>query len=158
VLDTTGAGDAFTVAFAHAVLSGFSLPRAVAYANIAGAIAALSVGAQGALLRHQEILTRLEAREVEKAAKVAAKLTRSGKRVKPKEPPKPVPVEIAPKPESNVAAPKPVSNVAAPKPVSNVAAPKPVSIKPVPTEQGILEVAPAPEPEEPKKRGRKRAG
>jgi ribokinase len=128
VVDTTGAGDAFTVAFAHAVLSGLALPRAVSYANIAGALVALSVGAQGATLQHPDIWARLEERETQKAARAAARQTRSGKRVKPKDPPKPEP---------------------AAKPV--VAAPKPVPVVPKPEE-------PVAEPEEPKKRGRKRAG
>jgi ribokinase len=59
VADTTGAGDGFTVAFAHAVLSGYDLPRAVRYANIAGALVATSVGAQGSNLTHADILERL---------------------------------------------------------------------------------------------------
>jgi ribokinase len=60
VADTTGAGDGFTAAFAHAVLSGYDLPRAVRYANIAGALVATSIGAQGSLLTHADILERLE--------------------------------------------------------------------------------------------------
>jgi ribokinase len=139
VADTTGAGDAFTVAFAHAVLSGFTLPKAVSYANIAGALAALAVGAQGAKLNHQDILARLEEREAQKAAKAAAKQTRSGKRVKPKDPPKPV-LETVQKPVLETVQ-KPV--------LETVAKP-------------LLEPAPesvvTPIPEEPKKRGRKRAG
>jgi ribokinase len=130
VVDTTGAGDAFTVAFAHAVLLGFALPRAVSYANVAGALAALAVGAQGATLQHPDILLRLEEREAQRAARLAAKQTRSGKRVKPKEAPKPVVATTAPKPVLEPA----------PKPVV-AAQPEPVA-----------------EPEEPKKRGRKRAG
>jgi ribokinase len=126
VLDTTGAGDAFTVAFAHAVLLGFALPRAVSYANVAGALAALAVGAQGAILQHSNILARLEEREVQKAARAAAKQTRSGKRMKPKEVPKPV-LEPAPVAQPMLATPKP-------------------------------ELESEPAPEEPKKRGRKRAG
>ena len=102
VADTTGAGDAFTAAFAHAVFAGFALPRAVAYANIAGALAALAVGGQGTRLVHADILARLEELEATRAAQVVAKQTRSGKRVKPKDaapisaPIKPVPVKLNP--------------------------------------------------------------
>jgi ribokinase len=128
VLDTTGAGDAFTAAFAHAVLSGFALSRAVSYANVAGALAALAVGAQGATLHHPDILSRLEEREAQKAARLAAKQTRSGKRVKPKEAPKSMTVSSKPEPVAILSKPEPVAT-----------APEPVA-------------------EEPKKRGRKRAG
>ena len=46
VVDSTGAGDTFTAAFAHAVLSGLSLAQAARVANAAGALAATAVGAQ----------------------------------------------------------------------------------------------------------------
>lgn len=46
VVDSTGAGDTFTATFAHAVLSGSSLSDAAKAANIAGALAATSFGAQ----------------------------------------------------------------------------------------------------------------
>jgi ribokinase len=46
VVDSTGAGDTFTAAFAHAVLNGAPLPRAARAANAAGALAATTVGAQ----------------------------------------------------------------------------------------------------------------
>ncbi len=139
VLDTTGAGDAFTVAFAHAVLSDFTLSRAVAYANIAGAMAAQAIGAQGATLDHTQIVEHLTEREAEKAARVLAKQTRSGKRIKPKD-----------------------TSLATPIKVVAAKAPAPVPSKPpVPTKvpSQSLETPPAPiiEPEEPKKRGRKRA-
>ncbi len=139
VLDTTGAGDAFTVAFAHAVLSNFTLSRAVAYANIAGAMAAQAIGAQGATLNHAQIVEHLLEREAEKAARVLAKQTRSGKRIKPKD-----------------------TSLATPIKVVATKAPAPVPSKPpVPTKvpSQSLETPPAPivEPEEPKKRGRKRA-
>ncbi|GAA5500939.1 putative sugar kinase YdjH [Deinococcus xinjiangensis] len=52
VLDSTGAGDTFTAAFAHAILSGQSLAQAARAANAAGALAATAVGAQS-----QEITT-----------------------------------------------------------------------------------------------------
>jgi ribokinase len=132
VLDTTGAGDAFTVAFAHAVLSDFTLPRAVAYANIAGAMAAQAVGAQGATLEHAQILEVLNEREAEKAAKVLAKQTRSGKRIKPK--------------DTSLAAP---NKTVLPSKAPVVKTLEPTAPSPV--------VQAEPEPEEPKKRGRKRA-
>ena len=59
VVDTTGAGDGFTAAFAHAVLSGYPLPDAVRYANIAGALVATSIGAQGSAMTDAEIVKRL---------------------------------------------------------------------------------------------------
>ena len=59
VVDTTGAGDAFTAAFAHAILSGYDMRRAARYANIAGALVATTVGAQSAKLVHENILERL---------------------------------------------------------------------------------------------------
>ncbi len=143
VLDTTGAGDAFTVAFAHAVLSDFTLSRAVAYANIAGAMAAQAIGAQGAELKHEVIYEILIEREALRAAKVLAKQTRAGKRLKPKEIAAVTPVVVVPKAVAPVS-----SKVVAP--VSNLAAP--VIKKP------SLEVKiPEPALEEPKKRGRKRA-
>lgn len=46
VLDSTGAGDTFTAAFAHAILNGKTLAQAARAANAAGALAATAVGAQ----------------------------------------------------------------------------------------------------------------
>lgn len=46
VVDSTGAGDTFTAAFAHCVLKGQSLAQAARAANVAGALASTSVGAQ----------------------------------------------------------------------------------------------------------------
>lgn len=46
VVDSTGAGDTFTAAFAHAVLTGQTLAQAARTANAAGALAATRVGAQ----------------------------------------------------------------------------------------------------------------
>ncbi|GBF04850.1 PfkB protein [Deinococcus aerius] len=46
VVDSTGAGDTFTAAFAHAVLTGQPLAQAARTANAAGALAATRVGAQ----------------------------------------------------------------------------------------------------------------
>ncbi len=46
VVDSTGAGDTFTAAFAHAVLSGSGMAQAARAANMAGALSATSFGAQ----------------------------------------------------------------------------------------------------------------
>jgi ribokinase len=80
VADTTGAGDGFTAAFAHAVLSGYDLPRAVRYANVAGALVATSIGAQGSQMTHTDILERLR---------------EGGDPVKPVAPAKPKPLAVA---------------------------------------------------------------
>jgi ribokinase len=132
IQDTTGAGDAFTVAFAHAVLSQYTLSKAVAYANIAGAIAAQAIGAQGAKLEHNQIQEILEEREAIKAARVLAKQTRAGKRIKPKEP---LVIKTPPSPSKPMPAIIPAKAPAKPE----------------------VKAEPIPEPEEPKKRGRKRA-
>ncbi|GGR44207.1 sugar kinase [Deinococcus seoulensis] len=50
VVDSTGAGDTFTAAFAHAILSGCSMPEAARAANTAGALAATGIGAQETLI------------------------------------------------------------------------------------------------------------
>jgi ribokinase len=50
IVDTTGAGDAFTAAFASAVMQGHDLLLAARQANLAGALAATAVGAQGRLV------------------------------------------------------------------------------------------------------------
>ncbi|MEY4531086.1 MAG: hypothetical protein RLZZ156_1807 [Deinococcota bacterium] len=146
VLDTTGAGDAFTVAFAHAVLSDFTLPRAVAYANIAGAMAAQAIGAQGAILDHTQIVEHLTEREAEKAARVLAKQTRSGKRVKPKDNSLTTPMKTI------------IAKTPAPSKPLVTAPSKPAMPTKTPNQILRLEPPPAPiaEPEEPKKRGRKR--
>lgn len=46
VIDSTGAGDYYTAAFAHAVMSGFDLLTAARMANVAGALNTTKVGAQ----------------------------------------------------------------------------------------------------------------
>jgi ribokinase len=84
VADTTGAGDGFTVAFAHAVLSGYDLPRAVRYANIAGALVATSIGAQGSNLTHADILERM--REAPETVKPTAPKESTPKEAAPKKP------------------------------------------------------------------------
>ena len=49
VVDTTAAGDAFTGAMAVALAEGRALPRAVRFANAAGALCCTRLGAQPAL-------------------------------------------------------------------------------------------------------------
>jgi len=46
VVDSTGAGDYYTAAFAHAVMNGFDLLTAARIANVAGALNTTRVGAQ----------------------------------------------------------------------------------------------------------------
>lgn len=55
IVDSTGAGDAYTAAFAHALLSGRSPLEAGRLANLAGALAATGLGAQGRLLRLEDL-------------------------------------------------------------------------------------------------------
>jgi ribokinase len=61
VVDSTGSGDAFTAAFAHALLSGYDIRQSARYANIAGALVATTTGAQAAQLTHQDLVARLRA-------------------------------------------------------------------------------------------------
>lgn len=97
VSDTTGAGDGFTAAFAHAVLSGYNLPQAVRYANIAGALVATSVGAQGSQLTDADILERLGGGIVTaKPVKDSAKKPKTAKLEAPAEPPEAVALETTP--------------------------------------------------------------
>lgn len=60
VVDSTGAGDTFVAAFAHAILSGEPLANAARFANAAGALAATTVGAQTRPITQQDLaaLTR----------------------------------------------------------------------------------------------------
>jgi ribokinase len=55
IVDSTGAGDAYTAAFAHAILSGKKPVEAARLANLAGALAATGLGAQGRLLRLEDL-------------------------------------------------------------------------------------------------------
>jgi ribokinase len=84
VADTTGAGDAFTAAFAHAVLQDFDLRRSAFYANVAGALAASHIGAQGAQLEHDDIMQRLQDFERTKTEKTASNGKRPSKSPAPK--------------------------------------------------------------------------
>jgi ribokinase len=96
VADTTGAGDAFTVAFAHAILQDFNIQRAALYANIAGALAASHIGAQGAKLEHADIMERLQTIELTKTRKAEPQHSAKGTG-KPSAPkPRPTPELAAP--------------------------------------------------------------
>ncbi|MCL5965245.1 MAG: carbohydrate kinase family protein [Deinococcus sp.] len=55
VVDTTGAGDAFTAAFVHAVMAGRNLLEAARLGNLAGSLAATAVGAQGRLITPKDL-------------------------------------------------------------------------------------------------------
>jgi len=59
VVDTTGAGDAFTAALAVALANGRELPDAVAWASAAGAIATEGFGARGSLPSAAQVEARL---------------------------------------------------------------------------------------------------
>lgn len=56
IVDTTGSGDAYTAAFAHAVMDGRDLLTAARLGNWAGALAATAVGAQGRLITSKDLL------------------------------------------------------------------------------------------------------
>ncbi len=56
VVDTTGAGDAFTAAFAHAIMEGKDPLTAARIGNLAGSLAATAVGAQGRLITLEDLL------------------------------------------------------------------------------------------------------
>jgi ribokinase len=96
VADSTGAGDGFTAAFAHAILQGYDMKRAAQYANVVGALVATHIGAQSAKISHQNILERVEER-YGKVASVSEKTFNNPKPVKPSS--KPIQSEAA-KPES----------------------------------------------------------
>jgi ribokinase len=55
-VDTTGAGDAFTAAFAHAIMEGKDPFTSARIGNLAGSLAASAVGAQGHLITVQDLL------------------------------------------------------------------------------------------------------
>lgn len=59
-IDTTGAGDTFNGAFAHAITSGSSIDEAVYFANIAASLSVEKFGAQGGMPTLQEVNARLE--------------------------------------------------------------------------------------------------
>lgn len=55
-IDTTGAGDAYTAAFAHAIMDGKDPFVAARMGNLAGSLAAMAVGAQGRLIKSEDLL------------------------------------------------------------------------------------------------------
>jgi ribokinase len=59
-VDTVGAGDSFAGAFTVALAEARSLQEAVAFANTAGALATLKMGAQAAIPRREEIESRAQ--------------------------------------------------------------------------------------------------
>ena len=61
-VDTTGAGDTFCGAFTAALCRGLDLPRALARASAAGALAATRLGAQSSIPVHGEIDEFVQAR------------------------------------------------------------------------------------------------
>lgn len=58
-VDTTGAGDTFNGAFAHAICTGMNIGEAVKFANIAASLSVEKFGAQGGMPTLQDVLTRL---------------------------------------------------------------------------------------------------
>lgn len=59
-VDTTGAGDTFNGAFAHAITEGQSIEAAVYFANIAGSLSVEQFGAQGGMPKLEAVLARKE--------------------------------------------------------------------------------------------------
>ncbi|MBD8025152.1 ribokinase [Ureibacillus sp. Re31] len=59
-VDTTGAGDTFNGAFAHAIIDGKSIEEAVQFANVTASLSVEKFGAQGGMPRIEEVLMRLE--------------------------------------------------------------------------------------------------
>ncbi|HWK24157.1 MAG TPA: ribokinase [Ureibacillus sp.] len=59
-VDTTGAGDTFNGAFAHAIIAGKSIEDAVQFANIAASLSVEKFGAQGGMPRIEKVVARLE--------------------------------------------------------------------------------------------------
>ena len=60
VVDTTGAGDTFNGALAHALAQGLDLENAVQYANAAASLSVEKFGAQGGMPTHDDVKKRLE--------------------------------------------------------------------------------------------------
>lgn len=58
VVDTTGAGDTFNGAFAHAITSGNSIEEAVQFANLAASLSVEKFGAQGGMPTSEEVRMR----------------------------------------------------------------------------------------------------
>lgn len=62
-VDTTGAGDTFNGAFAHAITTGQSIEEAVFFANIAGSLSVEKFGAQGGMPNLEEVIARKESKK-----------------------------------------------------------------------------------------------
>ena len=60
-VDTTGAGDTFNGAFAHAVTNGKTIEEAVQFANFAASLSVEKFGAQGGMPKYEEVMARKEA-------------------------------------------------------------------------------------------------
>ena len=60
-VDTTGAGDTFNGAFAHAITSGQTIEEAVQFANYAASLSVEKFGAQGGMPKLEEVMARKEA-------------------------------------------------------------------------------------------------
>ena len=60
-VDTTGAGDTFNGAFAHAVTNGQTMEEAVQFANFAASLSVEKFGAQGGMPKYEEVMARKEA-------------------------------------------------------------------------------------------------
>lgn len=59
VVDTTGAGDTFNGAFAHAYLKGYELEKALHFANICAGLSTEKAGAQSGMPTEQEVLAEM---------------------------------------------------------------------------------------------------
>ncbi|MFC7685044.1 ribokinase [Ureibacillus sp. GCM10028918] len=59
-VDTTGAGDTFNGAFAHAITMGKSIEECVQFANIAASLSVEKFGAQGGMPQIEKVMERLE--------------------------------------------------------------------------------------------------
>lgn len=59
-VDTTGAGDTFNGAFAHAITTGMSMQEAVSFANYAASLSVEKFGAQGGMPKFDEVMARKE--------------------------------------------------------------------------------------------------
>lgn len=63
VLDSTGAGDYYTAAFAHGIMQGYDMLHAARIGNVAGGLNTTRIGAQGYLLDRAEVDTFAEEME-----------------------------------------------------------------------------------------------
>lgn len=60
VIDSTGAGDYFTAAFAHAIMNGYELLEAARIGNVAGALNTSHIGAQSAPLDRESLYRKAQ--------------------------------------------------------------------------------------------------